>query len=413
MRRLAEMVLNPQINDAQDLTVIPPDTSGTDREVAGQRIAALRRRLALAPDDPMAWAELARQHTLTGSLKNAKAAMRVAITRAPTDRYLLRATARLHHHIGDPERAHTLLAQAAPTAGDPWLIAAEITLANLTGRASRFLRTGRRMLESGIPPIHLSELASVLATLELDTGRAAQARRLFGKALEDPNDNALAQAEWAASHINLDLSQHLRTVPSSWEARALAAAAAGEAEVAVKEAWGWFYDQPFATGPAIFGSYEAAKYGQFQQGAHFASRAIVANPTSFLLHNNLAFCLAKQGDLAGAEEQLRSIHTDQLDRDQRATVEATYGLIAFRAGKPVEGAAMYTRAMEAFTSPDNRVLALINLAIETFRVDPHVGEALARKSHEEAGKLGAPRDRKAWLWQLEAVRTNRQAGRNR
>lgn len=403
MRQLATMTLNPSVSDAQGLLAVPTDVSGTNRTVAAQRIVTLRRRLTLAPDDPMAWAELSRQHTLTGSRENAKAAMRIAITRAPTDRYLLRATARLYHHVGDPERAHSLLARAPRTPSDPWLIAAEITLANLTERDSRFLRAGRRMLESGMPPIHLSELASALATLELGAGRATHARRLFRKALEDPNDNALAQAEWAASQINLDIGQHLRTVPSSWEARALAAAAAGAAESTVSEAWGWFYDQPFASGPAIFGSYQAAKHSQFQQGARFAEEGLVANPMSFLLQNNLAFCLAKQGDLARAQEQLRSIRTDQLDRDQRAMIEATRGLIAFRAGKPAEGTARYHRAMEALTSPENRLLALINLAIETLRVDPRDGGTLARRSHEEAAKLGAPHDRKAWLRQLETT----------
>jgi len=401
MRQLATMTLNPAVSDAQGLLAVPTDVSGTNRTVAGERIATLRHRLSLAPDDPMAWAELARQHTLTGNLKQAGAAMRVAITRAPTDRYLLRATARLHHHVGDPERAHSLLARAPRTPSDPWLIAAEITLANLTERDSRFLRAGRRMLDSGIPRVHLSELASVLATIELDAGRTTHARRLFRKALEDPNDNALAQAEWAAPHINLDIGQQLRTVPSSWEARALAAAAADMPEATITEAWGWFYDQPFASGPAIFGSYQAAKHSQFQQGARFAAEGIVANPKSFLLRNNLAFCLAKQGDLPGAEAQLRSINNEQLDDDQRATIEATHGLIAFRAGKLAEGADRYRRAMDAFTSPESKVLALINFAVETLRVNPDDGQTLARRSHEEAAKLRTEHDRAAWLRQLE------------
>jgi tetratricopeptide (TPR) repeat protein len=401
MRRLAQMAINPEVTDAQGLLAVPTDVSGTNRTVAAQRIATLRRRLSLAPDNPMAWAELARQHTLTGHLDKAKNAMRVAITRAPNDRYLLRATARLFHHMGELEKAHAVISRAPRTPSDPWLIAAEITLAGLTNQDSRFVKTGRRLLESGIPPIHLSELASVLATLELDAGHSTHARRLFREALKDPAENALAQAEWAAAHIRLDVEPYLHSVPSSWEARALAAAVAGEPEITISEAWGWFYDQPFASGPAVFGSYHAAKHGRFSEGANFARDGVAANPRSFLLRNNLAFCLAKIGDTGAAEQQIHFIKKEQLNSDQEATVEATCGLIAFRSGKPKEGAARYKRALELLPDGESRLLALINLAVETLRTDPTQGDSLARQSYETAGRLGMRADRAAWLTQLK------------
>jgi tetratricopeptide (TPR) repeat protein len=401
MRQLAQMIINPEVADAQGVLAVPTDVSGTNRVVVAQRIATLRRRLSLAPDNPMAWAELARQHTLTGHLGKAKDAMRVAITRAPHDRYLLRATARLYHHTGELERAHALLARAPRTPSDPWLIAAEITFASLSDQDPRFVRAGRRLLESGVPPVHLSELASVLATLELDAGHSAHARRLFRRALVDPAENALAQAEWAAAHINLDVEPYLHSVPSSWEARALAAAAAGEPGVTISEAWGWFYDQPFASGPAVFGSYHAAKHGRFSEGANFARDGIAANPRSFLLRNNLAFCLAKIGDTDAAEQQMHFIKSEQLNRDQRATVEATHGLIAFRSGRSAEGAARYRRALDALPDGERRLLALINLAVETLRIDPQLGNSLARQSHEAANRLGIRADREAWLMQLK------------
>ena len=381
MRHLATRALKPDTPESQERLAVPTDVSGTNRDRAGERIRTLRARLALVPQDPMSWAELARQHTLTGHLKKAKDAMRVAVAGAPSDRYLLRSSARLMHHTGDLEQAHALLARAPRTPTDPWLIAGEITLAGIAGRPARFLRTGRRLLEeAGIPPVHLSELASALATIELDTGHAVHARRLFRKALKDPNDNALAQAEWAAGIIKLDVEPQLLSIPSSWEARALAAAAADEAESTISEAWGWFYDQPFASGPAVFGSYQASKHGQFADGARFAEAGIAANPGSFLLHNNLAFCLAKLGNIARAEHELSLIHTESLDRGERGTIQATRGLIAFRSGNPRAGTEHYREALSMLPTRETCVLALINLAIETFRVDPALGEPLARQS---------------------------------
>jgi hypothetical protein len=55
------------------------------------------------------------------------------------------------------------------------------------------------------------------------------------------------------------------------------------------------------------------------------------------------------------------------------------------------------------TTKESRVLALINFAIETIRVDPQTGSMLARQSQAEAAKLSSLSDRTAWLKQLERV----------
>ena len=45
--------------------------------------------------------------------------------------------------------------------------------------------------------LDVSELISELATLDLQSGRDKRSRQLFVRALVDPTENSLAQAEWA------------------------------------------------------------------------------------------------------------------------------------------------------------------------------------------------------------------------
>jgi hypothetical protein len=116
--------------------------------------------------------------------------------------------------------------------------------------------------------------------------------------------------------------------------------------------------------------------------------------------------LAKVGKITDARRHLDLISKDGLSRSDRATIEATRGLIAFRSGDPNDGTRMYQHAIEMLPTRESRVLALINFAIETIRIDPQVGDALARQSEEEAAKLSSPSDRAAWLRQLTAPADN-------
>jgi tetratricopeptide (TPR) repeat protein len=404
-RRLAQRVLQPPVSDDQEHLAVPADMSGTDREIVGRRIQTLRTRLSDAPRDPMTWAELARQHALAGSEAKALEAMRVAIAQAPSDRYLLRAAARLYHHVGDHGSAYALLRRATRTPTDPWLVAAEIASADLAGRSPYFVKVGRAMVESALPPEHLTELASALGTIELEAGERRRARRLFAKALEAPNDNALAQAEWAATRIALEVEPHLQQ-SDSWEARAIAAAAARDSARAVIEAWGWFFDQPFATDPPIFGSYHAAKSLDFAEGARFAEQGLAANPNAFMLRNNLAFCLAKLDRVREAEAHLTMLRSQLHGPEQAATFKATQGLIAFRAGDPDTGSRLYREAIGATNDRDSQLLALINFAVESVRADPTSGAAIARQAQDEVRHGIGNVDARGWLRHLPSAAEN-------
>jgi hypothetical protein len=140
----------------------------------------LRHRLNDDLNNPLIWVDLAREYAVVGKTREAERAMRTAIGLAPQNRFVIRSASRLFVHLGDPAYAHHLVLRAEATGYDPWLTASEIALAAVAKQPSEFAKTGQRVLRSQrFSPSQTSELASALATAELEHGNNRGSRKLF------------------------------------------------------------------------------------------------------------------------------------------------------------------------------------------------------------------------------------------
>jgi hypothetical protein len=192
-------------------------------------------------------------------------------------------------------------------------------------------------------------LASELATTELRAGRLRHAKRYIQTALVDPTENALAQAEWVSAHGVSVPDPHFDRVLWSFEAEALDALQRGEYDDAVRAGQSWQQDQPFAGDAAMFTSYVASVGAEdWELAATAAARGLVASPNDLMLRNNLVFSLANAGDVEGALRELRKIPRHVENVRQRATINATKGLVAFRSGAYAQGRLLYTHAADTF-----------------------------------------------------------------
>lgn len=379
---------------------ILPATPAAPTEIKRFR-ASLRRN----PRNAIRWCELARHHTIAGHHDKALRAIQVARTLAPYDRYVLRSAARFEIHRRNPDIAASMLTTVAAQTEDPWLVAAALGAAGVAGVSSTLVRCANRLLVSGRHvPLELGELASALGTIEAREGNDREARRLFRQALEDPTDNAVAQAEWASRHVaGVPVPAAASEQPESWEARAWVAAGQNDHVRAVEEAWRWYFDQPFACRPAEFGSYYASIDGGYDAGAEIARAGLRANPDDFLLLNNLAFCLASSDRELEAEAVYSRVRPGALPDGQLPTYLATRGLIAFRLGQVEEGRYLYAESTARWGEGVNRAIATIMLAREELRIrSPRAAEAEERA--RLTSKAVAHGDLKHWLRHLDAAR---------
>lgn len=361
-----------------------------------------RRRLSTRQLNPIAWVDLALAHTIQGHNERAIREMRHALYLAPDSRFVLRSAARLFVHVDDPEQANRALNGSARVLEDPWLMAAELSTAELAYGRVNNARRARSLLEfSDSSSRALSELRSELATAEVRAGRDRKARVLFQASFADPTENAVAQAVSWADRSRLTLEPSLLTRDRVFEARALESARLGEWANATTEASAWHRDQPFAIEPFQFGSYAAAMgSADYDRALKIAVQGLMLHHHDRTLRNNAAYALANLDRTEEARTYLRApTGRDSIDD---LTELATIGLVLFRESNPVGGDQLYQLAIAGFDRlkrADLAAIATVHWAIESLRGRAPVEQILKRA--RKALPLVPPSERDALSERLD------------
>jgi tetratricopeptide (TPR) repeat protein len=272
-------------------------------------------------------------------------------------------------------------------------MAAELALSSVSGKPPAFARDAARLLDSkNFNPRATSELATAMATLRLVRGDARQSRRLFRTGLEDPTENSVAQANWAATQVGgLEIARRRLSVPRSFEARATTAQIEGRWPEALHDSLLWLGDQPFSSRPAISGSYVASLgLEDYEESARIALLGLIANPGEPTLANNLAFALARLDRVSEARRALMQAVPLSTDRIGLAVMKATNGLIAMRGGLVDQGRELYREALDeigAHGTPRQFANALVNWASEELRVRSEAAPDLVATAREAAERV--------------------------
>jgi tetratricopeptide (TPR) repeat protein len=340
---------------------------GDELELAEPAIetSALRRarsRTRSFPHDAYGWVDLALAYTIHGKNDAAERSMLVALQLAAADRHVLRSAARLFLHRGEEDRAHDLLRKSEATRNDPWLMAGEIALSALAERKPVMYKLGTKFVEDGgVPPRHLSELASAIGTVHLWDGNR-KARKLFKASLIDPTGNSLAQAQWANPHIsNLVKPDALARVQDSAEARVFQAYWNADFPEIIRGCEAWQADEPFSSRPHQFGSGIAITIERFEIALKFADDGLRINPDATVLLNNRAYALIA----LGRQDEASSVLSRCLSKFSEETVGpmvATAGMLAFRLGQFKEGVKRYRQAISLFKRSNNSVSVALGFA---------------------------------------------------
>lgn len=322
------------ISSNTDSDALPSDPAHLEKMLRA-RVRSFREMLRIEPNDPIAWVELARNHAALGNAHKAHRSILSALRLARHNRFVLRSSARFLLHCEKADLAHSIVLKAESTPYDPWLVAAELAIGCIRGGRPKLVKTARRMLaEQSIPEAHLSELASALATLELQSGSYNRAKKLFRRSLIEPTENSLAQVIWVSErYAVIDSLGEYQSVTNMYEARALRALQQGDWGGCWDPCKSWYYYQPFSRRPCILGSFVVATaLEKYALGAWFAELGLTANPTDFMLLNNFAFAAAQCDRVEEAKQKLSRVDRASLSRRDAAVFKATSGLVSFRDG---------------------------------------------------------------------------------
>lgn len=340
----------------------------------GGQVRELRELLRAFPQSPLLHLDIARHFVTLGCRDKAARAVAAALTLAPHNRVVLRSAARFYSFVGEKDRAYALIRNAARTQADPWLIAAEIALSQEVNRPPLHWSKGRDFLErASVAPIHLSELATAVGTIELMSGNRKKARKLFAQGLRGPTANSLAQARWAELRMGMELVTAEPIAPQvvdhAFEARTLQAFNTGDMATALQAARNWFHVEPFSPLAASAVAHIGGLMDDYKTVMEHAELCRHVHPNDVSLRNNYLYAWISSGEIFRSGASIVSNDDDDDDDDDvpirvvknvvselRGYIEdggysavhalANLGLLAYRLGQPETGRTLYDQTIQ-------------------------------------------------------------------
>jgi tetratricopeptide (TPR) repeat protein len=405
-KELAEQIVALRTGSTRLLNQELLDTSFPSiKKESRRRIRQLRDCLRQEPRNPIVLADLAREYTILGLKNQSKHFMELAVKLGPENRFILRSAARLFVHQEDPEHAQHVLRTAEAIRHDPWLLAAEIAVSSAAHKSSNYVKRGLGILEDhNYSLFSTTELASAIATIEMVNASSKSARKLFRRALVDPTENSIAQAEWASRNLMVDFAVTPNQVPPRvYEANAWEYFQNGNWDDSLRSSIKWLYDQPFSVRPVLLGGFITSTILEdFEQSERILKFGLIANKDDYTVLNNLAFVLASANKVEEARTFFDRINKIELPEGWDITVTATEGLLRFREGFPEEGRRLYLTAIEKARLPRFRHLSA-KAAIYLAREELLAGSPKAKEAIDLARTETQNRKEKELLFLLERL----------
>lgn len=307
-----------------------------------------RQLLALEYRNPILLVDVGRELTALGHHQNALRYIRAALAISPESRFVVRSCVRYFLHIGEYDQAHNILKRAPNIKVDPWLQASELAVATIRQRPSMLSKqTFRSLLQANRIGPERAELASAVATMELNSGSNKNAKQLFTKALLNPNDNSLAQAEWAAEKLKLVVDERALRTPLSFEANSNHAYRKLEIKEAISHAQMWALDEPFASRPFDSLSYFYSLEDDFENALQSAEKAIrIEDDEKMSLQLNRLFAKIQLGQIDDAYIELLKLTQHNDAKSHAVHLCADYGALAYATADLAQGRFFYERAIE-------------------------------------------------------------------
>jgi Flp pilus assembly protein TadD len=360
----------------------------------GQRVRELRRALALHPRNAFGWVDLALEHLVLGFPEKSRKAMGIALSLAPSHRFVLRSASALFVELGELDRALAVLQQGTKSKSDPWLVAPQVAIADLARMKQTLGRAAEHVLDADHPPMHLAELRAAFGTVQMSAGSSRRGRQLLRRILQAPTENALAQIEWSDHRIDESdpiLGEMPGGVPRAFEALALRASFEAKWNAGLEYSEQWRRDQPFRVEPYIQGSFCACEAEEWELAESFSRSGLALHRNNPYLLNNRAFAQIGRGHLGDAAMTLLHARRSSSGVGERLARVATEALWLFRIGENEEGRDRYNAAIRIFTRKhlvDDAARAALMLAQEEICAGSELAEEAWRRAVGLVGKSG-------------------------
>ena len=172
-------------------------------------------------------------------------------------------------------------------------------------------------------------------------------RQLFAKSLASPNDNSVAQAEWAATRLKLVVDAAALKTPFSFEANSNNAYRRLLMPDAIAFAKEWADDEPFASRPLDALTHMYCLEERFADARESVEQAIrLEGKDTGASQLNLLFIRIQQGDVEGAHSHLLRLAIRPESKPHAVHIYADAGALAYATGDFKQGQDYYQKAIK-------------------------------------------------------------------
>jgi len=347
LKELASHFLEqPSIQNIQSTQISEP-------QIVYPVIAGLKNSVRFYDKNPIAWCDMALYYATLAQMDKARKAIKVALNLAPNNRFILRSASGCFNHLGEPDRAVSILRRSPLHLLDPWIASAEIAISESADLPSKSISKAKGLVkDDNLTQFSRSELAVSIGTKEMRSGAERRAKALMRQGVIDPTENALAQAEWMATQLGTNIGGFIQLeekVPASFEATARHFFYKEKFKESLDSAELWCTYQPLSSIPFIFSSYIASVcLDNDIESVRILNSALQLYRTNPMFMNNYICSLAKTGDVGAAIETFRMLKLGNLSNYETFVFMATQGLIYFRTDDAEKGREFYLKAIMGF-----------------------------------------------------------------
>ena len=327
-------------------------------------IANNRVRLRDQVRNGLLHAEQARLYAMIDETNAAESSFARALAAISDNRHILRSFARFMVHIGQPEAALSKLRKSSAIATDPWVQAAEIAISEHHHVGSKVAKSASKMLDTlQVRNVHVSELATALATLEWHSGNRKRFNKRFKESLSYPSENALAQATWFFREVPGEVPEEKSSllVPmlsQSAEALTYDLLKKRKWDDAVQSFSSWQSEESFSEHIAIEGSFYAISFAQdYDSAISICQNGLLANSNSHSLLNNLCYAECRRGSLANAVKTMERLKSVYSGWKSSPVYLATDGMLSCSLGHHGPGRSRYVEALKSAQANNDEALS--------------------------------------------------------
>lgn len=324
-------------------------------------IANARKKLVRNPANVLACLDMSRAYSTLGLVDKSKVLAERALHFAPNHRYVIRNVARQYlQHESDPLVAYRLIERNPATKYDPWLLAAESSLALVADKRPKYYREAQAMLKAEqYSDEHLSELRGAIGTLYFFDGSSRKSRAYLRDSLKFPTENSLAQTIWVNSKQGgIELNDDMLHLRASHEARYFQNTEQGKWQEALIECIRWMQEEPYTTRPArMAGNLCISVVGDHKLAIEVANLGLrIAHNNELLNIKTIAH--AYEGEISNAINAFNTITVNDSYKLPDYVYIATAGLLHFRTYEEVRGRELYKVAEAKAPSATKRLVRL-------------------------------------------------------